>query len=38
MCIRDRPRDVPLHAGLSVEVSVDTGYERHLFGGATKAK
>jgi len=32
------PKDVPLHAGLSVEVSVDTGYERHLFGGATQAK
>jgi membrane fusion protein (multidrug efflux system) len=29
------PRDIPLHAGLSVEVEVDTGYERHLFGGAT---
>jgi membrane fusion protein (multidrug efflux system) len=29
------PRDIPLHAGLSVEVKVDTGYERHLFGGAT---
>lgn len=26
------PRDVPLHAGLSVEVTVDTGHERHLFG------
>jgi len=32
------PKDVPLHAGLSVEVSVDTGYQRHLFGGATQAK
>lgn len=32
------PKDVPLHAGLSVEVSVDTGYERHLFGGATQAR
>jgi membrane fusion protein (multidrug efflux system) len=29
------PRDIPLHAGLSVEVEVDTGHERHLFGGAT---
>jgi membrane fusion protein (multidrug efflux system) len=27
------PRDVPLHAGLSADVSVDTGYRRHLFGG-----
>lgn len=32
------PKNVPLHAGLSVEVSVDTGYERHLFHGATQAK
>jgi membrane fusion protein (multidrug efflux system) len=29
------PADVPLHAGLSVEVSVDTGHRRHLFGSAT---
>ncbi|WP_380780612.1 HlyD family secretion protein [Sphingomonas sp. R86520] len=29
------PRDLPLHAGLSVEVEVDTGYTRHLFGAAT---
>ncbi|WP_242137085.1 HlyD family secretion protein [Sphingomonas sp. TREG-RG-20F-R18-01] len=32
------PRDLPLHAGLSVEVTVDTGYQRHLFGGATQAR
>ena len=32
------PRDVPLHAGLSVEVRVDTGYRRHLFGGATASR
>ena len=32
------PANVPLHAGLSVEVSVDTGHQRHLFGGATDAK
>lgn len=32
------PRDLPLHAGLSVEVKVDTGYTRHLFGGATQAR
>lgn len=32
------PRDIPLHAGLSVEVTVDTGYQRHLFGGATQAR
>lgn len=31
------PRDVPLHAGLSVEVTVDTGHKRHLFGGGTSA-
>ena len=29
------PRDIPLHAGLSVEVTVDTGYRRHLFAGST---
>jgi membrane fusion protein (multidrug efflux system) len=27
------PADLPLHAGLSVEVTVDTGHVRHLFGG-----
>jgi len=27
------PQGVPLHAGLSVEVKVDTGHRRHLFGG-----
>lgn len=32
------PAGVPLHAGLSVEVTVDTGYQRHLFGGATQAR
>ena len=25
------PADVPLHAGLSVQVTVDTGHRRHLF-------
>ena len=29
------PTDVPLHAGLSVEVDVDTGHERHLLGPDT---
>ncbi|MFM5932013.1 MAG: HlyD family secretion protein [Novosphingobium sp.] len=29
------PRDLPLHAGLSVEVTVDTGHQRHLFGADT---
>ena len=33
--IDNPPADVPLHAGLSVEVSVDTGHRRHLFGSAT---
>ena len=33
--IDNPPADVPLHAGLSVEVKVDTGYKRHLFGGGT---
>ncbi len=33
--IDNPPADVPLHAGLSVEVSVDTGYRRHLLGAAT---
>jgi membrane fusion protein (multidrug efflux system) len=32
------PGDIPLHAGLSVEVSVDTRHQRHLFGGATQAR
>lgn len=35
--IDNPPADVPLHAGLSVEVSVDTGHRRHLFGTATEA-
>ncbi|MGR6329645.1 HlyD family secretion protein [Sphingomonas sp. XXL09] len=32
------PQNVPLHAGLSVEVEVDTGYRRHLFGGDAAAR
>lgn len=32
------PPGVPLHAGLSVEVSVDTGHRRHLFGGNAGAR
>jgi len=31
------PQGVPLHAGLSVEVTVDTGHRRHLFGPGTDA-
>lgn len=33
--IDNPPAGVPLHAGLSVEVTVDTGHKRHLFGGGT---
>ncbi|PLK27737.1 HlyD family secretion protein [Novosphingobium sp. TH158] len=29
------PQDLPLHAGLSVEVTVDTGHQRRLFGKDT---
>lgn len=32
------PQNVPLHAGLSVEVTVDTGYRRHLLGGDAAAR
>lgn len=32
------PQNVPLHAGLSVEVTVDTGYRRRLFGGDAAAR
>ncbi len=31
------PADVPLHAGLSVEVTTDTGHQRRLFGGDAPA-
>lgn len=31
------PADIPLHAGLSVEATVDTGHQRHLFGADTHA-
>lgn len=31
----DLPTDLPLHAGLSTEVTVDTGHERHLIGADT---
>ena len=31
------PPGIPLHAGLSVEVTVDTGYKRHLFGTGAPA-
>lgn len=32
------PEGVPLHAGLSADVTVDTGYERHLFGPETQVQ
>ncbi len=32
------PAGLPLHAGLSADVSVDTGHERHLFGPDTPPK
>ena len=35
IAIDNPPTDVPLHAGLSVEVTVDTGHKRHLFGPDT---
>jgi membrane fusion protein (multidrug efflux system) len=35
IAIDNPPTDVPLHAGLSVEVTVDTGHIRHLFGPDT---
>lgn len=31
------PADLPLHAGLSADVTVDTGHVRHLFGPDTRA-
>ncbi len=31
------PQGLPLHAGLSTEVEVDTGHKRHLFGSDTPA-
>jgi membrane fusion protein (multidrug efflux system) len=35
--IDNPPASVPLHAGLSVEATVDTGHQRHLFGADTPA-
>lgn len=35
IAIDNPPADVPLHAGLSVEATVDTGHKRHLFGPDT---
>ena len=32
--IDNLPAGIPLHAGLSVNVTVDTGFKRHLFGGS----
>ncbi len=33
--INNLPGGIPLHAGLSVEVTVDTGHRRHLFGSGS---
>ncbi len=35
--LEDAPGDLPLHAGLSAEVTVDTGHKRHLFGSGKTA-
>ena len=35
IAIDNPPATVPLHAGLSVEATVDTGHKRHLFGADT---
>ena len=35
IAIDDAPSDLPLSAGLSVDVTVDTGHRRHLFGPDT---
>ena len=35
IAIDDAPGDLPLSAGLSVNVEVDTGHQRHLFGPET---
>ena len=37
VAIDEAPGDLPLSTGLSVEVEVDTGHERHLFGADTQA-
>lgn len=35
LTIDNVPGDIPLHAGLSVEATVDTGHKRHLLGSDT---
>ena len=35
IALDEMPGDLPLHTGLSVEVEVDTGHQRHLFGADT---
>ena len=37
LSIDHRPAAGPLHAGLSVEVTVNTGHQRHLFGSGSAA-
>lgn len=36
--IESVPQGLPLHAGLSATVTVDTGHRRHLFGGSNEAR
>jgi len=35
IAIDEAPKDLPMAAGLSVEVEVDTGHQRHIFGADT---
>jgi len=35
LTLLETPGDLPLHAGLSAEVTVDTGHKRHLFGSGS---
>ena len=37
IALDELPQGIPLHAGLSAEVEVDTGHKRHLFGADTPA-
>lgn len=38
VAIDEAPKDLPLSAGLSASVKVDTGHQRHLFGSAPSQK
>lgn len=35
IALDELPKGLPLHTGLSVEIEVDTGHQRHLFGADT---